>query len=80
MSVELHRRWGRAIKVARETKGWSQSALAHRLAVRPSSVSRWEAGSCAPSDENKLRIAEVLDIEVGDLFPLIALRSARDDH
>jgi transcriptional regulator with XRE-family HTH domain len=71
MSVALHRQWGRAIKVAREEKAMNQSAFAGRLGVRPSTVCRWEAGTCAPSDSNKLRIAEALDVDVGVLFQLM---------
>ena len=71
MSGELHRQWGQAIKVAREANGWTQMALADRLGVRPSTVSRWEAGVFAPSDSNKLRVAGCLGVDVRALFPLV---------
>jgi transcriptional regulator with XRE-family HTH domain len=71
MAADLHRKWGRAIKSAREAKGWTQTGLADHLNVRPSTVCRWEAGGCAPSDANKLRIAAVLDADVGELFRLV---------
>ena len=72
MSSDLHRTWGRAIRAAREDKAWSQTALAERLGVRPSSVCRWESGSTAPSDGNKLRIAVALEVDVRVLFQLIS--------
>ena len=68
---DLHRKWGSAIKSARQAKGWTQTALADQLKVRPSTVCRWEAGGCAPSDANKLRIASVLDADVRELFRLV---------
>jgi transcriptional regulator with XRE-family HTH domain len=71
MTGALHARWGIAIKAARYRQGWTQSEFAARLGVRPSTVCRWEAGSSAPSDENKLRIAAELDEDVGLLFPLV---------
>ena len=40
---------GRALRDARHTTGLSQRALAARLGVQPSTVSRYESGAAAPS-------------------------------
>ncbi len=72
MTDEIHREWGRSIQARREHLGLTQADLARRLDVRASSVCRWESGDSAPSDANKMRIAQVLDEDARVLFPLVS--------
>lgn len=68
---ELYRIWGGNIAIGRRAAGYAtQEALAEALDVRQSTVQRWEAGSMAPRDEMKIRIARLLGQDVRVLFPL----------
>lgn len=71
MTGELHRQWGSTLKIKRSEKGWSQAVFADKLGLKASSVCRWEQGVSAPSDDNKVLIAEVLGEDVRVLFPLV---------
>jgi len=48
----------------RRARGWSQEALAQRIPVDPSTVSRWERGLQAPDLRTRRRLAAVLEVEV----------------
>lgn len=60
---------GKNIKIARVTKGWSQTELAHHLNVEQSYISRIESGSIAMSCERVYEIMILLDCETNDIFP-----------
>ena len=51
----------RKIRVARDQAGLTQVALAERLGVEQSAVSRWESGASAPSVWRLQRIARETD-------------------
>lgn len=51
---------GEKIKIARESKGWTQSELAEKLSIEPPSVSRWESGKTNPKPKQIPKIAEAL--------------------
>lgn len=50
------------IRKARVLHGLSQSDLARKLEVAPGSVSTWESGKRRPSDEIKLRLADLFQV------------------
>lgn len=63
------RRFGGAkLKAAREAAGLSQRQLAYRLDVATSTVSRWEKAICDPISDRLPQIAEILGVEIKDLF------------
>lgn len=70
VSKPLYEDWGRRIIEARKARGWSQKELASRCKVDQTAVTKWERGISAPSEPNKVRIAQVLEIDARDLFPL----------
>src|SRR5687767_20323 len=49
------------IKQAREAAGLSQAALATAIGTTSLAISTWERGLYAPTDENLVRVAAVLD-------------------
>ncbi len=46
----------------RRRAGVTQAAVAEAVGVNRATVSRWEAGVCAPRGENLLHYLEVLDL------------------
>lgn len=56
------------LKAYRSRKGLSQEELARRLHVVRQTVSRWEKGTSVPDAELLIRLAEELDVSVGELL------------
>lgn len=67
---QLFRLWGHNIEDRRRDLNLKQAALAKAVGVTQQAVSAWERGEVAPSDGYKLKLAEALDCEPRDLFPL----------
>ena len=65
---ELSKNLGRRIKQIREMRGIKQVTLAERLNMEPSNLTRIESGYQFPKEENLVKIAQILEVEVGDLF------------
>lgn len=65
----LRYHWGPLLKQARLDAGLSQKALSQQLGLAQEVISRWENGVYAPSDANRLRLAEALGKTVVELFP-----------
>lgn len=66
---ERLRTWGANIQRTRKLIGMTQAQLANSLGVVQSSVARWEKGECAPRDDMRVEIAQVLHQDVSMLFP-----------
>ncbi len=64
--------YGRAIRIARSTQGWSQTRLAKEIQLTPSHISLLEAGLRAPSTETLERIAARLGVPMHLLLLLAA--------
>lgn len=62
----------------RRAVGLSQDALADRLGVDRTTVSRWERGATEPQLALRCRLANVLDITLDDLNGLLATASTPD--
>lgn len=56
------------LKAYRSRKALSQEELARRLHVVRQTVSRWEKGTSVPDAELLIRLAEELDVSVGELL------------
>ena len=65
---EAKRVLGRRIASLRKQAGLTQSDLAERLEVSDNFVGQIERGLKAPSLENLVRVANVLKVEVSELF------------
>jgi transcriptional regulator with XRE-family HTH domain len=52
---------GEWIRTAREAKGWSQAALAARLGLTITTISRWERGWSAPRRRALRALSRALD-------------------
>ena len=56
------------IRILRKQKGFTQEELAIRLHVVRQTVSKWEKGLSVPDAETLQRLAELLEVEVGQLL------------
>jgi transcriptional regulator with XRE-family HTH domain len=59
---------GRRIKVRREGKGLSRPQLARELAIDKTSISGWEQGLRLPRPPLRVKLAQILGIDVDELF------------
>ena len=59
---------GNFIAELRKEKGPTQAELAERVGVTGGAVSKWERGLCYPDIETVVRLAEVLDLSVGEIL------------
>lgn len=59
---------GAKIRQYRERAGLTQKELAAAVGVDPSAVSYWENGQTAPTMNNLVKVASVLNCKPGDLF------------
>jgi transcriptional regulator with XRE-family HTH domain len=60
--------FGRRLRALRHRRGFSQSDLAKAIGVTPSTISQIESGSCYPSVQALLKIAEVIGPGAGGLL------------
>ena len=56
------------IKAIRKQRGLSQEELAIRLHVVRQTVSKWEIGLSVPDSDMLVKIAEVLEVSIGELL------------
>ena len=56
------------LKILRERKGLTQTAVAKALKVNVTTYNAWETGQNIPRDEMKVRIAEFYGLSVGYIF------------
>ena len=61
------------IKQLRKNKGYTQETLAQQLGVVRQTVSKWEKGLSVPDAELLQKLAEVLEVGVGDLLGAAAV-------
>lgn len=59
---------GKFIQSQRKNKNITQSEMAEMLNVSDRAVSKWERGICLPDASNMIRLCEILDISINDLF------------
>lgn len=59
---------GAKIRQFREQLGMTQKELAEALGLQQATISFWENGKIAPSNQNLIRLADILGCKPGDLF------------
>lgn len=59
---------GRLIRALRQGQNLTQAELGEKLGVGGKAVSKWECGLCYPDIETVVRLAEVLDLSVGEIL------------
>ncbi|MBQ8460314.1 helix-turn-helix transcriptional regulator [bacterium] len=67
-SSELGKKLGLRIRELRLAKGLKQGELADLLNMERSNLTRIESGKQRPNDENLIKLAGILNIEIKDLF------------
>lgn len=64
----LRNRLGKNIRVLRKARGWSQETLGERADLSYKFVGEIERGLVNPSLDSLVKIANVLDVEIVELF------------
>ncbi len=64
---------GARIREIRKAKGWSQEDFAHHMGLARSYYSGIERGRRNLAALNLIRIAQGLEVEVGELFPPVCV-------
>ncbi len=52
------------IRQLRQARGWSQSGLAGRLRLTPSTVANWESGHRVPTPDHRQALADLFGVPV----------------
>ncbi len=68
MSENLNKKLGLRIREIRLSKNIKQSELADKLNMERSNFTRIESGKQCPNNDNLEKIAEILNVEIKDLF------------
>lgn len=68
MNNGLNKKLGKRIKEIRESRGLRQVQLAELIDMEPSNLSKLENGNQLPKEENIIKIAKFLNVEIKDLF------------
>jgi ribosome-binding protein aMBF1 (putative translation factor) len=68
MSRDVVGNVGELIRAARKAKGLSQEALAYRVGLEQTDISKFERGKEKPNEARARKIAEALGLDEGDLF------------
>lgn len=63
---------GNKIRSLREGKGYAQETFAREIEIGRAFYGRIERGEVAPGSLILIKISKALNVEVGDLFPLLA--------
>lgn len=75
----IESRVGTRVSECRRTAGLTQEKLAEQVNVTPGTISRLERGENIPSIKALGKIAEVLALDLHDLFNFTNKRTARDE-
>lgn len=73
--TELVKNLGLRIRELRIAKGYKQGEFADLLDMERSNLTRIENGKQKPNDENLIKIAKILDVELKDLFDFGHIKS-----
>ncbi len=77
-TTKLAKRIGRNIATRRKQMSWTQGQLAERVDVDAETISRFERGAHLPSLPTLYRLAEVMQVELGDLASTPALAAPNE--
>ncbi|MBR6722487.1 helix-turn-helix transcriptional regulator [bacterium] len=68
METNFNKKLGYRIRELREACGLKQGVLADKLNMERSNLTRIENGKQRPNDDNLEKIAQILNVEIKDLF------------
>lgn len=75
-STVAKQEFGRRLYQAMLVKGWTQSELARKADISRDKVSTYIRGITAPTDQNLMKLADVLNVDPKELLPAAAERAA----
>ena len=67
------------IKTVRKNKGFTQEDLANRLHVTRQTISKWEKGYSVPDADMLAKLAEEMEVSVGELLGAEEISSEKND-
>lgn len=68
MGNNFNKKLGLRIRELRLTKGIKQGELADMLNMERSNLTRIESGKQRPNDDNLIKLAEIFEVEIKDIF------------
>lgn len=74
----LTKKVGKRIKELRESKGIKQFELAEKIDIEPTNLSKIENGVYLPREDKLFKIANVLEIEIKELFDVGHVKKRED--
>lgn len=57
-----------SIKGARVERNMTQKQVADRIGVRKETISNWETGKTAPTVPQLMRLCEIYEVNISDIF------------
>lgn len=66
--IEIQKKFGKRLRYLRRSRDLSQEQLAESIGLSAAFISLLERGTSSPSLETIVKLAEALDVEVGELF------------
>ena len=69
---------GQFISIRRKHMRLTQEELAEKIGVSKSAVAKWETDGGLPDRDNLKRIAEIINVSVGDLYRIIERSGIND--
>jgi len=61
-------RFGWNLRIARQRAGLTQQELGERIGGSQPQIAGWEGGVCCPRMPSAVRLAEALDVDLGELL------------
>jgi transcriptional regulator with XRE-family HTH domain len=77
--MDVKKLLGQRIKELRTAKRLKQSELAEAIGIEPRSVSKMESGCHFPKDTHLEKIANILNVEIKDLFDFSSLPEEKEE-
>lgn len=62
------------LKQIRTARGLSRRTVAQHIGVHPSTYAEYESGNITPSETRQTKLAELMNISIGKLFPVMMER------
>ena len=66
--MDIKKYFGKRLREIRLSKELTQEKMAEKIGIQPENYSRLENGLSFPKPENLVKISEILEVEIAELF------------
>ena len=66
--MDIKKYFGKRLREIRLSKEFTQEKMAEKIGIQPENYSRLENGLSFPKPENLVKISEILEVEIAELF------------